>query len=91
MGCYIDKDKTAKDPCALIDFRFRQADSFYIFNHLDITITYHSGRGTEWGPQYGENSGRIICTVLLKKKYYSLIRLSLFLFIILFFSRKSGP
>ncbi len=28
---------------------FNKPNSFYVFNHLEITIEYHSGRNEEWG------------------------------------------
>ena len=69
MGCYIDKDNVAKDACGLLDGRLRKPDTFYIFNHVDIIITYHSGKDTEWGPQFGDQSGRIICKEYTHYKY----------------------
>jgi len=61
MGCYIDKDKNPKEACGLIDQIYRYPDTYYIFNHVDLTISYHSGKQTDWGSQLGENAGRIIC------------------------------
>ncbi|KJH44154.1 endomembrane protein 70 [Dictyocaulus viviparus] len=39
MGCYVDANGQPRDAC-VIDPRFNQPDSFYIFNHVDITIEY---------------------------------------------------
>lgn len=61
MGCYIDRDLHVKDSCGLIDPKFRAADTYYLFNHVDLTITYHSGKAAEWGQIFGQSSGRIIC------------------------------
>lgn len=69
MGCYIDKDGVPKDACGLLDLRLRHQDTFYIFNHVDIIITYHSGKDTEWGPQFGDQSGRIISVKVEPKSY----------------------
>jgi transmembrane 9 superfamily protein 2/4 len=65
MGCYIDKERKPKEACGLIEQGYRVADTYYIFNHVDITITYHSGAQTDWGSQLGDNAasaGRIIGT-----------------------------
>lgn len=61
MGCYIDRDLHVKDSCGLIDPKYRTPDTYYLFNHVDLTITYHSGRAAEWGQIFGASSGRIIC------------------------------
>ncbi|RCN26664.1 hypothetical protein ANCCAN_27609 [Ancylostoma caninum] len=39
MGCYVDANGQPRDAC-VIDPRFNQPDSYYIFNHVDITIEY---------------------------------------------------
>jgi len=33
---------------------------YYINNHVDITITYHSGEKEEWGSTFGDEGGRIV-------------------------------
>lgn len=33
---------------------------YFLFNHVDIEITYHSGADEEWGVAFGDNGGRII-------------------------------
>lgn len=35
-------------------------DSLFLYNHVDLTITYHSGAAEEWGTKFGGNGGRII-------------------------------
>lgn len=35
-------------------------DMYYVFNHVDIRITYHSGEDEEWGSSFQGNGGRII-------------------------------
>ena len=37
MGCYVDKEGHPKDAC-VISHEYSQADTYYIFNHVDITI-----------------------------------------------------
>lgn len=39
MGCYVTEDGKPKDACVL-DARYRQPNSYYIFNHVDILIEY---------------------------------------------------
>lgn len=40
---------------------YNKAKTYYLFNHVDLTITYHSGAKEEWGSAFKENGGRIIC------------------------------
>ena len=37
MGCYVDKEGKPKDAC-VISHEYSQPDTYYIFNHVDITI-----------------------------------------------------
>lgn len=39
MGCYVTPDGKPKDACVL-DSRYREPDSYYLFNHVDIKIDY---------------------------------------------------
>lgn len=57
IGCYVTKSGQAKESCSIKDGK---NDTFYLFNHLDFTITYHSGERETWGQSFGENGGRII-------------------------------
>lgn len=58
MGCYVTSDGKPKDACVL-DSRYRQPDSYYIFNHVDILIEY---RNMSQDPNFLEEhvGGRII-------------------------------
>eukprot|EP00062_Callorhinchus_milii_P020356 gi/632975913/ref/XP_007904494.1/ PREDICTED: transmembrane 9 superfamily member 2 [Callorhinchus milii] len=47
IGCYVTKDGHPKDAC-VISSSFNQKDTYYIFNHVDITIHFHS-EGNEVG------------------------------------------
>ena len=49
MGCYVDKGGNPKDAC-VISRDYSEPDTYYIFNHVDITISYHDGRGTKYYP-----------------------------------------
>ncbi|XP_031555526.1 transmembrane 9 superfamily member 2-like [Actinia tenebrosa] len=47
IGCYVTADGQARDAC-VTSTNFRDKDTHYVFNHVDIEITYHSGHGEEW-------------------------------------------
>lgn len=54
MGCY---SRDHRDTC----FRhMANKNAYYIYNHVDLVITYHSGSSEEWGSQFRDNGGRII-------------------------------
>jgi transmembrane 9 superfamily protein 2/4 len=42
MGCYVTPQGVPKDAC-IISEKYREASTFYLFNHVEITIYYHSG------------------------------------------------
>lgn len=48
MGCYVDKKGVQKDACQMDPTVFNVPDTYYLFNHVDITIQYHSGKGKDW-------------------------------------------
>ena len=61
MGCYVGPKGVQKDACVM-DPAYNKPDTNYIFNHVDITITYHSGQGEDWGKYLGnDDGGRIVC------------------------------
>jgi transmembrane 9 superfamily protein 2/4 len=66
MGCYVDSQGTAKDACVMNGL-YNKADTFYLFNHVDITITYHSGENEVWGVGFGEKGGRIIAVKVVPR------------------------
>ena len=63
MGCYVDKNGNAKDACVM-DPKYNSPDTHYIFNHIDLKITYHSAENAEWGKSMdlseGQHAGRIV-------------------------------
>lgn len=61
MGCYVDKKGNAKDAC-VISRDYSAQDSYYIFNHIDLVISYHDGHQEDWGKLLGEGTpgGRIV-------------------------------
>ncbi|XP_076749997.1 transmembrane 9 superfamily protein member 2 isoform X1 [Xylocopa sonorina] len=59
MGCYSREPKFQLDTCS-INGAYHKPKTYYLFNHVDLTITYHSGAKEEWGSTFKENGGRII-------------------------------
>ncbi|XP_006633059.1 transmembrane 9 superfamily protein member 5 [Lepisosteus oculatus] len=47
IGCFVTANGRAKDAC-VINSKFNKKNTFYLFNHVDITITYHSGENEGW-------------------------------------------
>lgn len=39
---------------------YDKPNTLYLFNHVDLEITYHSGEKEEWGSGFKDNGGRII-------------------------------
>jgi len=58
MGCYVDSEGYQKDACVMSE-KTSKRDTFYLFNHVDLVITYHSGDGEAWGASFGSKGGRI--------------------------------
>jgi len=42
MGCFVTHDGKQKDACVISD-HYKTKDTFYLFNHVDLTILYHNG------------------------------------------------
>ncbi|KAG1685800.1 Membrane-associated protein Hem [Nymphon striatum] len=59
MGCYVDSGGKPKDACRISD-KLKNPNSYYIFNHVDIIIAYHSSAHSDWGTAFGDNGGRIL-------------------------------
>lgn len=58
MGCYSKRSITGYY-CSL-DEGYSDPNTYYLVNHIDLVITYHSGKKEEWGMEFQENGGRII-------------------------------
>lgn len=59
MGCNSRRDTCTTDP--------KNRDAYYIYNHVDLTITYHSGVKTDWGSRFQGNGGRIISVKVIPR------------------------
>jgi len=62
IGCLVRKD----DNCP-IQIEDPKVGSYYVFNHVDLVITYHSGVSEEWGVSFKQNGGRIISVKVTPK------------------------
>lgn len=58
IGCLLRKD----DNCPIIIDNSRPGN-YYIFNHVDLVITYHSGDSEEWGTSFGSKGGRSVIVI----------------------------
>jgi len=59
MGCYVTSVGKPKDACVMSP-SYNKPDAYYVFNHLEITVTYHSGKEEIWGNELGDAIGRIL-------------------------------
>ncbi|XP_046577899.1 transmembrane 9 superfamily member 2-like [Haliotis rubra] len=59
IGCFVTSQGRQKDACVM-KADFKDANTYYVFNHVDITIEYHSGTNEEWGVDLGDKGGRIV-------------------------------
>lgn len=66
MGCYVNSHGSPKDLC-VAHRAFNGKDVYYVFNHVDITITYHNGMNEEWGGSFGVAGGRIISVKVMPR------------------------
>ncbi|XP_062380336.1 transmembrane 9 superfamily protein member 5 isoform X2 [Sardina pilchardus] len=62
IGCLVTPDGRPKDAC-VISSEFNKKNTFYLFNHVDITITYHSGENEGW------TGARLVAATLEPKSY----------------------
>ncbi|XP_014210743.1 transmembrane 9 superfamily member 2 isoform X2 [Copidosoma floridanum] len=61
MGCYVKDEWASSDSCSIDPSIYNKPSTYYLFNHVDLLITYHSGAEEDWGPAGSkENMGRII-------------------------------
>lgn len=58
MGCHVNERGIGQNACLMSPI-FNQPNSYYIFNHVNIIVTYHSGENEAWGVDFGEKGGRI--------------------------------
>ncbi|XP_078041739.1 transmembrane 9 superfamily protein member 2 [Augochlora pura] len=66
MGCFCTEPRSQQDTCS-INVAYNKRDTYYLFNHVDLLIEYHSGTDTEWGSAFKENGGRIISVKVIPR------------------------
>lgn len=59
VGCYVSKTGQKKDACRIFP-EYKINDAFYLFNHVEYQIEYHSGLNEEWGTAFLEQGGRVV-------------------------------
>ncbi|PVD19093.1 hypothetical protein C0Q70_21652 [Pomacea canaliculata] len=59
VGCYVTSEQRRKDAC-VINSLFTEKDTYYLFNHVDLLITYHPGSLEDWGSKLKGIYGRIV-------------------------------
>lgn len=58
MGCYSRRTGSAFN-CGFSE-SYTKPNTYFLINHVDLFITYHSGKKEDWGMAFQENGGRII-------------------------------
>uniref|UniRef100_A0A8C5BB03 Transmembrane 9 superfamily member n=1 Tax=Gadus morhua TaxID=8049 RepID=A0A8C5BB03_GADMO len=61
IGCYVTEGGQPKDAC-VVNSDFSEKDTFYIFNHVDITIHYHV-------VETGELGARLVAAKMEPRSY----------------------
>ncbi|CAB1325373.1 unnamed protein product [Coregonus sp. 'balchen'] len=72
IGCLITSEGRPKDAC-VINGEFNKKDTFYVFNHVDIKLTYHNGEGEGW------RGARLVAATLEPKSIMNSLVIVLFL------------
>ncbi|XP_076645758.1 transmembrane 9 superfamily protein member 2 [Halictus rubicundus] len=66
MGCFSRELRSQQDTCS-INVAYNKRNTYYLFNHVDLIIEYHSGADEEWGSTFKENGGRIISVKVIPR------------------------
>ncbi|KAK8775652.1 hypothetical protein V5799_031004 [Amblyomma americanum] len=59
MGCYTFSNSAPRGICGIYS-AYSKPDTYYLFNHVDLTISYHRSEEESWGSSFIERGGRII-------------------------------
>ncbi|XP_015601918.1 transmembrane 9 superfamily member 2 isoform X2 [Cephus cinctus] len=59
IGCFKGEAAYQENTCSINEPSMKP-QTYYVFNHVDLTITYHSGAKEDWGAGFKDNGGRII-------------------------------
>ncbi|XP_058809280.1 transmembrane 9 superfamily member 2 isoform X2 [Phymastichus coffea] len=60
MGCYYKESWSQQDSCSIDPTLYNKPKTYYLFNHVDLLITYHNGANEDWNAGTKTSSGRII-------------------------------
>jgi len=73
VGCYVTEKGDKKDTC-VISTAFSKSDTYYIFNHIQFTITVHKPKDpAEWSYKVlPPSAGRIVKVEIEPRSYESL-------------------
>lgn len=66
MGCYFNKNFNNRDICTSININ-RDLEAYYLYNHVHLEISYHSGEKEDWGLSFKGKNGRIISVKVTPK------------------------
>ncbi|OQR70601.1 transmembrane 9 superfamily member 2-like [Tropilaelaps mercedesae] len=59
MGCFTYQNQKPRGLCNIYP-TYTKANTFYLLNHVHLTITYHRSDPDTWGSSFIEHGGRII-------------------------------
>lgn len=71
MGCFTYHSSQPKGICGVYS-AYSKPDTFYLFNHVDLVISYHKSDKESWGSSFIEEGGRIISVKVQPKRYVPL-------------------
>ena len=73
VGCYVTEKSLKKDTC-VISTAFSQADTYYLFNHIQFTITVHKPKdAAEWSYKVlPPSAGRVVKVEIEPRSYDSI-------------------
>ncbi|MPC40619.1 Transmembrane 9 superfamily member 2 [Portunus trituberculatus] len=66
VGCFVDATFRRKDACVM-DPKYKERNTYYLFNHVDLNVTYHTGDGENWGTTFSGAGGRILSVRVMLK------------------------
>lgn len=66
IGCYVTKTGTKKDTCSSAP-GMSQADTYYLYNHVDIMVEYHPVSDEDWSASHGGVGGRIVSAKIIPR------------------------
>jgi len=66
IGCYVTKQGAKKDTCVASP-QMSKADTYYIYNHVDIFVEYHPVSDEDWSATNGGQGGRIVSAKLIPR------------------------